>query len=176
MGHYIHPILSLRSRHQLDQSTEIAWVLLEHFLQMFSPWSSQRCPALILGNSRTPWSGHSSPGQRAAPGWGYPSPARGEAGGHKGSRSCWWTASAGWTHSDHHHSRARQKSLLSRKYGSVLPRHVVVVIQIHGKEMIKTGWASLLGNTDYQVTWKVWPYIFHLIWKRKCHPVNHGYG
>ena len=40
--------------------------------------------------------------------------------------------------SDHHHSRACQKSLLSWKYGSVLPRHVVVVIQIHGKEMIKT--------------------------------------
>ena len=102
MGYYIHPILSLRSRHQLDQSTEIAWVLLEHLLQVFSPWSSQRCPALILGSSRTPWSGHSSPGQKAAPGWGCPPPARGGAGGRKGSRSCWWTASAGWTQTKHH--------------------------------------------------------------------------
>ena len=40
--------------------------------------------------------------------------------------------------SDHHHSRACQQSLLSWKYGSVFPRHVVVVFQIHGKEMINT--------------------------------------
>ena len=40
--------------------------------------------------------------------------------------------------SDHHHSRACQKSLLSWKYGSVFPRHVVVVFQIHCKEMINT--------------------------------------
>ena len=38
--------------------------------------------------------------------------------------------------SDHHHSRACQKSLLRWKYGSDFPRHVVVVIQSHCKEMI----------------------------------------